>query len=141
MAIRSLTEALLEASDLIGPVYHGSPHGGLTEIYGGWWGDDPRVTSEFGRFRYKAFLRGPLADGGALRSLYIAFAGDDTDPDSGEQLTDHQIADEAMSGGPFARHVENSGYRGISVWDDSNDVVGMAYSVFDAEDVRLITSL
>lgn len=120
----------------VGPVYHGTEQKGLTEFYGGWWSDTKKVTREFGSQRYSAYLKGPLADGDTLRELYKKFNGTDIDADSDGSLADSEIADVAMSGGPFSRYVEDAGYQGIEVWDESNAETGMAYSVFNPNQIK-----
>jgi hypothetical protein len=120
----------------IGPVWHGTSMAGLTTFYGGWWSDQEKTTREFGRQRYEGYLRGPLADGEQLRELYREWNGTDIDPETDSPLADYEIADAAMSGGPFSRFVREKGVQGISVWDESNAVTGMAYSVFDPSRIK-----
>jgi hypothetical protein len=135
-AQRMVDEAAKAAGYNVGPVYHGTEQKGLTEFFGGWWSDQKSTTREFGSQRYSAYLKGPLADGDILRELYKKFNGDDLDPDSGEPKYDSEIADVAMSGSRFGDYVKDAGYRGIEVWDESNAVTGMAYSVFDPNQIK-----
>jgi hypothetical protein len=135
-AQRMVDEAAKAAGYDVGPVYHGTEQKGLTEFYGGWWSDTKKVTREFGSQRYSAYLKGPLADGDTLRELYKKFNGTDSDPDSDGSLADSEIADVAMSGGPFSRYVQDAGYQGIEVWDESNAETGMAYSTFNPSQIK-----
>jgi hypothetical protein len=137
-AQRIVDEAAREAGYNVGPVYHGTEQKGLTEFFGGWWSKDKKTTREFGSQQYKAFLKGPLADGDTLRELYIDWHGDDLAPDTEDEdsLTDQEIADVAMSGNRFTDFIREKGYRGIEVWDDSNMVVDMAYAVFESEQIK-----
>jgi len=135
-AQRMVDEAAKAAGYTVGPVFHGTEQKGLTEFYGGWWSDQKKVTREFGSQRYTAYLKGPLADGDTLRQLYKEYKGTDVDPDSGEPLYDSEIADDAMAGSRFQDLVRSKGFQGIEVWDESNAETGMAYAVFNPEQIK-----
>jgi hypothetical protein len=133
---RMVNEAAKKAGYDVGPVFHGTEKRGITEFFGGWWSDRKSTTREFGSQRYSAFLKGPLADGDQLRKLFVEWNGTDIDPDSGYALSDSEIGDNAMSGGPFSRFVQERGFQGIAVWDASNAVEAMAYAVFNPNQIK-----
>jgi hypothetical protein len=136
-AAQRMVDAAAKAAGYdVGPVYHGTDQEGITEFFGGWWSDQKATTKEFGRQMYSAFLRGPLAFAEDLRLLYVEFNGTDVDPDSDEAISDSELGDAAMSGGPFSRFVQEKGFQGIAVWDESNAVTGMAYAVFNPNQIK-----
>ena len=134
---RMLKEKASFSGYTVGPVYHGTEKFNITEFFGGWWSTEKKVTEEFGSICYTALLKGDFATGEDLRKLYIEFNGSDIDPDSDYEFSDSELGDEAMSGGPFSRFVQESGKNGIQVWDESNRESGISYAIFRPNQVKL----
>ena len=108
-------------------VYHGTEIAFTAtdeaEFYGGWWSDNPKVTSEFGNNTYSAFMnmRNPfeINEEDRAEEAYQALADEYVD-----RRQDELIA---------------AGYDGVMVWDETNLVTGMSYIPFSPTQIKSAT--
>lgn len=132
----------------IGPVYHGTNTEGITEFIGGWWSDNPKATKEFGPFIYTAFLKmnNPIEDIAIdtsddektnLYKEYELFVGLNL---TREQIEDEHyvsLKDEAVDGSHFTKFLQEKGYDGLVVFDDSNNIKAMSFVPFKSSQIKL----